>query len=279
VFAALLVPSARWLTIHSKASSTAEVRSVLWTATAGCIAVLLFLISNHFATQRYEVDFLPLAAWVAIVTLGIYVSIASGFRRRALTALLAGVVLYSAVANLALGIGGPYFDFLKNRPQSYVRVARWFSPFRQTRPVTNPAIDVRLTAAFVPDWPGFREPLITIGHSHYAYFLYAERQLGMLRLVSQSEGSMMEYEMADPRARPLAIEMTYSPESRRVAVAVDGNEVLAHHVNMLIAAPAQVAVGENFSDFGLTARRFPGRVDLLKRTVSVERTSGENPVH
>ena len=279
VVAALFVPSARWLTIHSKASSPAEVRSVLWTATAGCIAVLLFLISNHFATQRYEVDFLPLGAWVAIVTLGIYVSIANGFRRRALTALLAGVVLYSAVANLALGIGGPYFDFLKNRPQSYVRVARWFSPFREIRPIINPAIDVKLTAAFVADLPGFREPLITIGHSHYAYFLYAERRLGMLRLVSQSEGSMMEYEMADPRARPLEIEMTYSPEPRRVAVAVDGNEVLAHHVNMLITAPAQVAVGENFSDLGFTGRRFPGRVDLLKRTVSGQRASAENPVH
>jgi hypothetical protein len=73
--------------------------------------------------------------------------------------------------------------------------------------------------------------------------------------------------------------MTYSPEARRVAVAVDGNEVLAHPVDMLITAPAQVAVGENFSDLGLTARRFSGRVDLLKRTVSGQRAPAENPVY
>src|SRR5260370_7741085 len=103
----------------------------------------------------------------------------------------------------------------------------------------TPAFDLCLQSVFVPDWRGSREPLITIGHSHYAYFLYAERRLGMLRLVSQSEGSIMEYEMADPRARPLAIEMTYSPESRRVAVAVDGNKVLPHPVTMWTTPPTQ----------------------------------------
>jgi len=268
VVAALFIPSTRWLTMHSKASSRAEVRTVLWTVTAGCMAVLVFLISNHLSTQRYEVDFLPLGVWGAMVTLGIYVSLASGFRRHALTALLAGVVLYSAVANLALGIGGPYFEFLKNRPGNYVRLARWFSPFWETRPVINPAIDIKLRAAFVGHSPDAREPLITIGHSHYAYFLYAEHRPGTLRLVSQSGDSITSYEMADPRAQPLTIGMTYCPEAHRVAVAVDGNEVLAHPVEMLITAPAQVAVGENFSDLGLTSRRFLGRLDVLKRTIS-----------
>jgi hypothetical protein len=272
VVAAVFIPSTRWLTLHSKAPSPSEARTVRWTATAGCIAVLVFLISNHLSTQRYEVDFLPLGVWGAAVTLGIYVSLASGFRRHALTAFLATVVLYSAVANLALGIGGPYFEFLKNRPRNYVRLARWFSPFWETRPVINPAIDITMRAALVEGSPDFREPLITIGHSHYAYFLYAEQLPGTLRLVSQSGDFVMSYEMADPRPRPLTIGMTYCPETRIVAVTVDGNEVLAHPVEMLITAPAEVALGENFSDPVLASRRFPGRLQVLKRTIS-ERTT------
>ena len=86
----------------------------------------------------------------------------------------------------------------------------------------------------------------------------------------------MSYEMTDPRARPLTIGMTYCPEARRVAVAVDGNEVLAHPIEMLITAPVQVAVGENFSDPGLTSRRFPGSLEVLKRTISERTTPAES---
>jgi hypothetical protein len=37
---------------------------------------------------------------------------------------------------------------------------------------------------------------------------------------------------------------------------------------MLVAAPAQVAIGENFADMGLTARRFTGKIQLLEKTVA-----------
>ena len=74
--------------------------------------------------------------------------------------------------------------------------------------------------------------------------------------------------MPDPGSRPIAISLTYSPRTQTVAVAVDESEVLSHLVGMLIAAPAQVAIGENFSDFGLTPRRFTGRLRLLEKSVS-----------
>ena len=163
--AAVLVPSARRLARHSQEAAPAAVRALLWTAAASSAAVLLFLMSTHLATHRYEIDFLPLAVWAAAANFGIYISTASGFRRRALTALLALLVVYGAVTNLALGIAGPYDDILKNRPLSYVRIARWFSPFREFRPAVDPAIAVRMAATFIPEPPGFREPLITIGHN------------------------------------------------------------------------------------------------------------------
>ncbi|HYW44087.1 MAG TPA: hypothetical protein VE959_14590 [Bryobacteraceae bacterium] len=266
--AALLVPSTQRLGSHSKQASPAEARTILWIATAGSAAVLLFLMATHLATHRYEVDFLPLAVWAATANLGIHISSAAGFRRGALSAVLALVVGYSAVANLALGIAGPYDDILKNRPASYVRMARWFSPFREYRRAIDPAIAVSLTARFIPEPAGFREPLITIGQSHFQYFLYAERAGGTLRLVSQSDDSKLTYEMPDPGAKPVSFRLVYNPQTHKLATTVNGEEVIAHTVGMLIAAPAQVAIGENFSDLGLTARRFTGRLQLDRKDVT-----------
>jgi hypothetical protein len=268
VAAALFVPSARRLANRWPESRPVEARTVLWAASSGSAAVLLFHIANHFATHRYLADFLPTAVLSALATSAIWISMAGRVWRRVLTAVLATAVCYSAVANLALGIGGPYFDMLKNRPRNYVRLAGWFSPFPETRPLINPRIVVRIEAVFLADWPGYREPLVTIGHSHYKYFLYGERENGVMRLVSRADESSVSHDMPDPRDRPLHIGMTYSPETKTVSVTLDGTEVLTHSVPLLITAPAQVTIGENLSDFGFTARRFPGRVRTLERTVS-----------
>jgi hypothetical protein len=266
--AALLVPSSRRLAKCSKQACAAEARTILWTAAAGSAAVLLFLMATHLATQRYEVDFLPLGVFAAAANLGIYLHGAPGSRRGALAAVATVLIGYSALANLALGIAGPYDDILKNRPLNYVRMARWFSPLREFRPAVNPRIAVGLTAAFVPGPPGFREPLITIGQSHYCHFLYAERAAGTLRLVSQSDVSRLVYEMPDPGAKPVAIRLTYSPETHKLATHVNGQEAISEQVGMLVTAPAQVAIGENFSDFSISVRRFTGRIGVVEKVVT-----------
>ena len=61
--------------------------------------------------------------------------------------------------------------------------------------------------------------------------------------------------------------MTYAPETGEMAVSMNGVEVLRHRVGLLVAAPAQVAIGENYADFGLTARQFLGHWQLLEKTV------------
>src|SRR5438309_12065246 len=118
--------------------------------------------------------------------------------------------------------------------------------------MASPRIAVRLTARFAEAPAGYRDPLVTIGHSHYGYFFYAERAPGALRLVSQAEGSRLEYLTPDPAGAPLALGLAYAPETGEMVVSVNGGEALRHRVGMLVTAPAQVEIGENDADFGLT---------------------------
>src|SRR5437764_10582632 len=90
------------------------------------------------------------------------------------------------VVSLALGVSGPYDEMLKNRPRSYLRIARWFSPVEAFRPIMNPEIDLRFTAEFGAAQEGVRKPLVTIGREVYRYFLYTEHAGGRLRFVSQA---------------------------------------------------------------------------------------------
>ena len=52
-----------------------------------------------------------------------------------------------------------------------------------------------------------------------------------------------------------------------MTVSAEGREILTHRVGVLVAAPAQVAIGENLADMGLTARYFLGRLSVLEKTV------------
>jgi hypothetical protein len=271
IVAALFLPSGRQLLKHSNRAAPAEVRTILAVAAGSAAAVLLFLMSTHLATHRYEVDFLPLAVFAAVAGLGIRIGASSGRIRVAFGALFAVLIGYSAIANLALGIAGPYDDILKSRPLSYVRIASWFSPFLETRLVTNPEITVELTAEFIPEPPGFHEPLITIGQTHHHHFLYAERGAEVLRLISQTDDSRMVYEMPDPGRQAVAIRLAYSPEAHKLSVWVNGQEVISHPAAMLITAPALVAIGENYVDLGLTVRRFTGRLRLADKIVKDRR--------
>ncbi len=238
-----------------------ETRLVTCAAAASGAVVLLFLMSSHLATERYEGDFVSLLVFAAVATVAVA-------RRPSLTVAVCVLIAYSAVANLALGLAGPYDDFLKSHPQRYVRLARRFSPLPRFRPELSPRIAVRLAAQFVPANPGYREPLVTIGHSHYCYFLYAERTAGGIRLVSKTNESEMSYQIADVGPEPLPVGLDYSPATGEMTVSAGARAVLHHQVGLLVAAPEQVAIGENFADMGLTPRHFQGMLTVLEKTVT-----------
>ena len=154
---------------------------------ASSAAVLLFLAATGFTTQRYEVDFLPMLVLVAVANFGIHIGRSKGIKRVVLQGALVFLIACGAVVNIALGISGPYGEMLKNRPINYVRLASWFSPVEQFRPMMNPAVSVAFQAEFAPAADWLREPLVTMGHQTYGYFLYADHSAGKLRLVSRSD--------------------------------------------------------------------------------------------
>src|SRR5262249_28788192 len=121
--------------ISRQVTKHSEVRAVLGAMLVSGAAILLFLGGTRFTPHRYEVDFLPLAALAAVTTCGILIAGMTGLPRIVLIFVLTLAVLYSLVANLALGIAGPYDEMLRNRPARYLRIARWFSPFDRFRPV------------------------------------------------------------------------------------------------------------------------------------------------
>ena len=171
---------------------------------------------------------------------------------------------------MALAISGPYDEILKNRPINYLRIARWFSPVEQFRPMMNPAVNVAFTAEFTSQPDHFREPLLTMGRQAYRYLLYAEHSAGKLRLISRSENSTIMHDVEHREDRRAEIRVTYVPESGKLAITVNGREALVHDIGTLVTAPADVTIGENHVESGLTAARFTGRIHDVVKTVRAD---------
>ena len=257
----LLIPSGRRL-------QESGARTILWTVLGSAAAVFLFLASIHFQSERYEVDFVPLAVFGALVNLAIHLARSVGWRRIAWSAALLILVAYSAVANLALGLAGPYNNMLKRQPVNYARLARWFSPLADYRPILNPEIAVEFTVEFAPHPAGFREPLVVIGQQTFRAMVHVEHAAGSLRIVSSADDSTTSYDLKPPPRGPVQMLVTYAPQGGNLCVSIDGETVLAHHVGTILAAPAQVTVGENRIDRSATAPRFTGKIRLIRKMVN-----------
>jgi hypothetical protein len=190
------------------------IRPWLWMLTASSVGILLFLAAVGFTTQRYVVDFLPLAVLAAAAVCAV-----RGWR-----ALLAPLVLWSACINLALGITGPYEEMLRNRPQTFVHIARWFSPMADHRPELSPRIARDLTV-----------PLLTIGGRALHYELTARDG----RLISKSDTTTVT---ADLPAGPVStLHFDYTAPNVTIST-LDGGRILTHNVGPLVTAPSQIHV-------------------------------------
>ncbi|MBV9398331.1 MAG: hypothetical protein JO062_10155 [Bryobacterales bacterium] len=240
--------------------------AILRIVSLSSLAILLFLMSSHLSSHRYETDFVASAVFAAVASLGIRICACSGWRRSMLTALVAVAIGYSSVANLALGLAGPYDDVLNNRPKRYVKIAGWFSPVREFRPLMNPEIGLDLKVSFVRRDPGFREPLIALGHSQHVYFLFVEHTGRELRFLSETNESKAMYQTPFPE-KPMAIRMSYSPGVHVLTIDIDGRTVIAHPIETLVTAPADVRVGENPRDVWRDEQRFTGTVEILGKTI------------
>ena len=205
-----------------------EFRILLWAVAASSAAILLFLVSIGFTSQRYTVDFLPLAV--------LAVAAAFAIAGRARFAVFATAVVCTAVVNVAFSICGPYDDLAKNRPEYFVNIARWFSPVERHRPLLNPNLAIDYTA---PVPAAAKQTLLTLGHPGYRYEITAERIDGKLRLASRIDQSTLTRDVPDPGLAPQAFRISYS--SGKLEIALNGTPVLVQPLANLIVAPSQVA--------------------------------------
>lgn len=201
------------------------------TIAASAAAIFLFLASTGWVTQRYEADFLPLGVLAAVASLCIV------FKRRLLWGVIFSVLFaYGAFVSLAIGITGPYDEMLKRQPAEYVRLARWFSPIPEHRPLLNPRVSVEIATDVGAVM------LLKIGQF---YSLYLEGD----RLISASADSQQARTLAKPPSR---IGVSYAPETRKLTVTVDGELAVVQSLESLVTAPSQVTAGERVTIFRKT---------------------------
>ncbi len=227
---------------------------------------VLVLVSVPFSSQRYDVDFLPYLLFVACVIASI---VLTTIRRKSLrivvTIGLTAMLLYSVTANLALGIQGPYDQFVQSSPSSYVNLARWFSPIERFRPLLNPALHIAAVFDFTGPCPASKQPLISTGEFGSRYMLSAEcAGEGRIRLISQDS-------ILNPDERSVEVPFTsqgsyeigldYTPNDHFVTVTWNRNTVFHYPLRFLVTARSQVHLGWDPS-MG-NQNTFQGRIKLL----------------
>jgi hypothetical protein len=130
---------------------------------------------------------------------------------------------------------------LRNRPDRYVKIAGWFSPFAKYRPQLNPALNVEFKTAIGP----VRQDLLAAGRQ---YQLYAEPVNGKPTIISHASQSTVTQELI-ASGNPVDFHVTYVPESGEMHITADGQEIIVHRIGPLVAAPAEVMI---------TGQRRPG---------------------
>jgi hypothetical protein len=211
--------------------------------TASCI---LFLAATGLTSQRYEVDFAPFLLFVACLAACELLGYLGKRTHGLATAALAGLLLYTICANLALAIQGPYDQFVQASPHTYVKLARWFSPLERFRPLENPALRVRASFELPATCAPGKEPLITVGEFGTRYLLSSWcLGDGRVRLFSETSSRSPDWQSVDvPYVAGLNLAgLEFTPDDRTVTVSWNGNVVLRHRLRFLITAPSQIHLG------------------------------------
>jgi hypothetical protein len=231
-------------------------RIVLWTLYLSSIAGLLFISATGLSTERYEVDFLPALILISCVL------VAVNLRRPVVGALAAALILYGIAANLAVAVTGPFDEFVREQPKAYVRLARAFSPIQQFRPLLNPAVTAEALFEF-PERASGEQPLVAAGRFGSRYLLSAEHLAGnrwrLVSAASRISGNTASVEVTVKPAQNRVL-LEFTPQNRTMIVHWNGEEVLRHHLDYLVTAPAQVMVGIDRTETGWDKPNFTGRV-------------------
>lgn len=257
---ALVLPSIvkRWR--DRRAAALTNTISLSAAAAAGTIATLGLI------SQRYEVDFLPSFLFGGCLLIALVEADAAiGNRVRAiLRVLLGGALMFSMGAGLALGIQGPYDEFVQKHPAAYAKLARWFSPMRRYRPVQNPRLTVESAYVFPATMGTAESPLIGAGRFGTRYLL-SEAPLGGNRLrlnasTTLTAGVAASADVALIPGVPNRVRLEYDPQKATMTVDWNGATVLRHPLPSLITAPAQITIGEDHTGIDTWPGHFAGAI-------------------
>lgn len=231
-----------------------------------CAAVsILFIAALGLISHRFELDFLPWLVLAGCVPLG------SARGVRFVRWVGGAAIVYSVAANLALGIQGPFDNFLQARPEAYVSMARWFSPVPRFRPLYNPRVTIDAEYTLPGDDVARSFPLIAAGHFGSRYLLAAEMSGGgRVRIISAgspTSGQEVTAQVIATGGGPNRVRLDFDPVSRTMLVRWNGEIVLRHTLPFLVTAPSQVTVGEDRAEIDPRPARFPGSVVVMSKIV------------
>ncbi|MGP0075269.1 MAG: hypothetical protein ACLPWF_25435 [Bryobacteraceae bacterium] len=231
----------------------------------GCI---LFVAATGLTSQRFEVDFQPFLVFVACVVACELLGHLQNRTRGLATAALVLLLVYTIGANAALALQGPYDQFVQASPSAYVRLAHWFSPWRQFRIVENPALRLQASFEFSSPCKPEREPLISSGEFGSRYLLSDECSGdGRLRLVSETSVQSSERQSVEVPYDPgfNLIGLDFTPADRIMTVTWNGRVVLRQRLRFLITAPSQIHFGWDPTWGNKTT--FPRKIVVYQRTL------------
>lgn len=210
------------------------------------VACFFFVAATGLTSERFEVDFLPFLLFVACVMACQLLSHLETSARILCTIALAGLLAYTVLANAALAIQGPYDQFVQASPETYVKLAKWFSPFQQYRPVENPELRLQASFDFSRPCKPELEPLVSTGEFGSRYLLseacYGD---GRMTLISETSVQSSERQAVDApyNAGLNMVGLRYTPENRTMTVSWNGNVVLRQRLRFLITSPSQIHFG------------------------------------
>jgi hypothetical protein len=235
----------------------------VWALTTYSLLCIFFVASLGLLSQRYEIDFQPYLLLAGCICVALAMGLMRG-RKRVLAGVgFASMMAWSILANMALAVQGPYDQFVQAHPESYFRLAQWFSPVERFRPLLNPPVHVYGYFYFsIPCSPG-AQPLISIGEFASRYLVSEVcKQGNQLRMVSSwGEPRFPQIRVADiplERAAFERVDVDFSPQDRNITVRWNGSAILTHPLPFLLTARSQVRVGWDAS-FGRKTE-FSGRL-------------------
>ncbi len=246
-----------------------NITAVLWSMLLFSLSCVLFIASLGLTSHRFEVDYAPEFLTLACVAIAAVWVRAAGIAGVLLKTLVSVLLLYSLAAGLAIGIQGPYDEFLQHNPRAFVALARWFSPVERLRPMLNPRLEGEAlfefpTATNVTSWP-----LMAAGRFGSRVAIQAESiDANRLRItcIAGTPGDAVTAEATLLRDRPNRVRVQFSPSDRTLSLEWNGARLLRRRLAYLVTAPDQFTIGEDRSEVS-NVRTFIGRVQLVRKIV------------